>query len=113
MFDSITEWILEKANNEDMTYKELTDKCSDIWNKYGEEGNLYLGLCESRKYCVMHIHECDDVPDDVMCSIKKWNEWSDYQNEIAKEKRQKEIDEYKRNNPDEYQKYLELKKKFE
>lgn len=96
-----------------MRYKELMDKCSEIWRKYGEEGNSFLGLCEARRYCVRHIDECDDVTDDNMRSIKEWKEWSDYQNEIAEEKRQKEIDEYKQNNPDEYQKYLELKKKFE
>lgn len=89
------------------------DKCAVICRQYAIEGNSFLGLCEAKRYCVRHIDECDDVTDDNMRAIKELKEWSDYQNEIAEGKRQKEIDEYKQNNPDEYQKYLELKKKFE
>lgn len=64
-----------------MKRQELLDICSNIWKKYGSEGNAYLGLCEARRYYVRHILECEDATTEQISQIKGWNEYKEWQNE--------------------------------
>jgi len=96
-----------------MTYKELMDKCSEIWKRYAQEGNSYLGLTKGKEYCVRHYLECEDITPEQKANIESMDEYKEYIREIEREKRKKEIDDNIKNNPEEYQKYLEDKKRFE
>lgn len=96
-----------------MKYQDLMDTCSNIWRKYGEEGNSFLGLVEARKYCVRHITECDDVTEEQLSSIKQCAEYKEWQDEILREKHNAEIQNNRNENPEEYQQFLKMKEKFE
>ena len=96
-----------------MKYQELMDACSNIWRKYGEQGNSFLGLVEARKYCVRHIAECSDATQEQISKIHGWDEYKDWQDEIQREKHNAEILNNQKENPEEYQQFLEMKKKFE
>ena len=96
-----------------MKYQELMDTCSDIWRKYGNEGNSYLGLSVAREYCVRHLDECEDATPEQIANIKKWDEYKKWQDEIKREKHKEEILNNQNENPKEYQKFLKMKKKYE
>ena len=96
-----------------MKYKELMDICSNIWKRYGNEGNSYLGLSVAREYCVKHFNECDDATPEQIDNIKKWDEYKKWQEEICREKHKEEILKNQKENPEEYQQFIELKKKYE
>ena len=96
-----------------MKFQELMDTCSNIWKRYGNEGNSYLGLSIAREYCVKHLNECEDATQEQIDNIKKWDEYKKWQEEIRREKHKEEIIKNQKENPEEYQQFIEMKKKYE
>lgn len=96
-----------------MKYKELMDTCSNIWRKYGEAGNSFLGLSQARKYCVRHIAECEDATQEQISKIQNWDEYKEWQAEIQQEKHKEDILNNQKENPEEYQQFLAMKEKYE
>ena len=96
-----------------MKYQELMNVCSNIWKEYGNEGNSYLGLSMAREYCVRHFNECEDITLEQIANIKKWDEYKKWEEEICREKHKENILKNQKENPEEYHKFLEMKKKYE
>ena len=96
-----------------MKYQELKDKYNEIRRKNENEGNSYLGLSVAKEYCVRHLNECEDATPEQIANIKKWDEYKKWQDEIKREKHKEEIINNQNENPEEYQQFLEMKKKYE
>ncbi len=95
-----------------MKYKELMDKCSEIWKMYANEGNSYLGLNQAWNYCCAHFRECEDITPKQIADIEKNEYYKSYCREKEEEQRKKEQEKNREEHPEEYQHCLELKKKF-